>query len=120
MTECNISDCYEIHHGKGLCRKHYQREFYKYTLKTKLTKQKYYEKNKESIATKRKKYTQTDNGKKVHRKADRKRYKSQLERIKARGSARYHLKKEVCEIDNCNIIGEKYHNDYSKPLDINH
>lgn len=86
----------------------------------KLAKAEYYKNNKESITDKKKKYAQTDKGIEMRRKADRKRYKLQQERCKARYTARYHLPDEVCEVDNCNIIGEKHHDDYSKPLEVRH
>lgn len=40
------------------------------------------------------------------------------EKHKARYQAKNKIKRQVCEVDGCGILGERHHDDYSKPLDV--
>ena len=111
-----------------LCKKLYQK-----SKSGKDTKRKYLQTDKGKIASRRnsKTYLQTPTGKikrveylkskqgKLNHLLGSEKYKQQYpERDKAVSLANRKLPKGNCEVENCNIIGEKHHDDYSKPLEV--
>lgn len=56
MKTCNITDCLEPHHGKGMCKKHYLNNYYKNNRIKMLNQSKKYQKeNSKKLVEKRKK-----------------------------------------------------------------
>jgi len=91
----------------------------------------YRKQNKKKIAAYKKVYQQSEQGKavikkwlksesgKVSRTETESKYSAlNKHKDKARNLANYYLPEAVCEITDCNEMGEKHHPDYSKPLEV--
>ncbi|GAG29390.1 unnamed protein product [marine sediment metagenome] len=135
MRLCSVEGCEKKHEARSYCKKHWQRwRTHGHPLgcinncdgigcKTKDCKGKYYASGfcrlcyyrQDHFKGLQRLYIKTDKYKEYHN-----RYKqSQSGKLKiiARNKARMR-KREICEMDSCAKLGEKHHDDYSKPLDI--
>ncbi len=63
-------------------------------------------------------YKKTDAGKRQAKQSIKNYKKNHPEKHKAHKKAQYHIKREVCLVVGCNLIGERHHPDYDKPLAV--
>lgn len=133
MRICDTEGCNNKHKAKGLCAFHYKRtdEYRASTKKYNNSGQrKEYmtaycktEKNKEYEKTSKRKvkckaFDNSLSGK-ISREKRRKTYNEKHpDRFQARRMAQQKIKRQECEVINCMQLGERHHDDYSKPLDV--
>lgn len=67
-----------------------------------------------------KKYLSTEKGKKYNREKSVRYRLRHPDKIKAVSMANKYLPDKLCEVGDCDNIGEKHHEDYSNPLDVNY
>jgi len=123
MRVCKIEECPEVHYGKGYCLPHY-RKIVRDKEKQRIHYKNYVERNLEKVSEYGKIYRQSIEGgfyekyKQSLSKGKKKHNQSFPERTNARNVARYHIDRENCEVEGCIGLGERHHDDYSKPLEI--
>lgn len=114
MRMCNVEGCNSRYRTTGFCVKHYN-EYYRNSEKGKAAQKKFRESDKYIPNNPKYRESNKISNRKYDRSIKRKKYP---EKIIARRLANYNIKREECEIVNCSQLGEKHHEDYSKPLEV--
>lgn len=119
MKICSIDGCKNKRTKKGFCNKHYS-IWYRQTEHGKKIARAYNKTEKRKIAEikRSREYQQTEAGKEVKRRSDNRQKEKYPERIRAREIAQYRIKRQECEVDNCYELGERHHDNYLKPLEV--
>ena len=127
MANCKVERCDNKSYCTGLCKKHYNKQYFANYRKTKrgscridLAKGKFNksEHGKLSKSVSNKKYNGSEKGKKIYIEANKRQKKKWPEKFKARYAAKNKIKRQQCEKDNCVELGERHHDDYSMPLNV--